>query len=344
MAVLSERQQRILRIVVDSHLESGRPIGSKAVASRPEVEWSASTVRGELAALERAGYLIHPHTSAGRVPTDSGYRFYADSLIAAGEGLKGGAISGLELARMRREVDEAMRETTAALSRVTDLLALATAPPPSSARIHRVEVLQLQPRVVMVVVIASNGSVVKRTFTFERPVDTGLVEWAGSYLNERLAGLGLGARMIIDRLRDPELGDAESSFLDEIRGAFTELEREVESSVYVDGAARLLSAEHVGDLPRVEELMQALERRATLLEVLRTALEERSVFLWIGGENPEPELRSVSVVGANYGLGYRNLGTVGVVGPLRMDYATAIASVREAAGQLSRFFETVYEG
>jgi heat-inducible transcriptional repressor len=197
---------------------------------------------------------------------------------------------------------------------------------------------------VMVVVIASNGSVVKRTFTFERAVDTGLVKWAGSYLNERLAGLGLGARMIGNHLRAPELNDAEARFLAEIQAAFTDLEREVESSVYLDGAARLLSAEHVGDLPRVEQLMQALERRATLLEVLRSALEERSVFLWIGGENPEPELRSVSVVGANYGLGYRNLGTVGVVGPLRMDYATAIASVREAAGQLSRFFETVYEG
>jgi heat-inducible transcriptional repressor len=89
--------------------------------------------------------------------------------------------------------------------------------------------------------------------------------------------------------------------------------------------------------------MQALERRASLLQMLRSALDERSVFLWIGGENPEPELRSMSVVGANYGLGYRNLGTVGVLGPTRMDYATAIASVREAAGELSRFFETVYE-
>ena len=89
--------------------------------------------------------------------------------------------------------------------------------------------------------------------------------------------------------------------------------------------------------------MRALERRAGLLGMLRSALDERSVFLWIGGENPEPALRSVSVVGANYGLGYRNLGAVGVVGPLRMDYATAIASVRDAAGELSRFFETVYE-
>lgn len=343
--MLSERQQRILEIVVGFYLESGSPVGSKAIAERGEVSWSASTVRNELAALERAGYLTHPHTSAGRVPTDIGYRAYADTLIADSARLpERPAAPQLQLDRMRREVEAAMRQTTTALSQMTDLLALATAPPPSSARIHRVEALLLQPRVVMVVVIASNGSVTKRVFTFDEPVDSGLVEWASSYLNERLAGLGLGARMVSGRLNDPELGAAERGFLEQIAGAFVGLETEAESTIYVDGAARLLSEEHAADLPQVDSLMRTLERRAGLLEMLRSALEERSVFLWIGEENPEPGLRSVSVVGANYGLGYRNLGTVGVVGPLRMDYATAIASVREAAGQLSRFFETVYEG
>lgn len=340
---LTERQERILGIAVDSYLESGRPVGSRTIAARTEIRWSPSTVRAELAALERAGYLLHPHTSAGRVPTDRGYRFYADSLLASGPRLPVRRHAELELVRIRREVDEAMRETTATLSRATDLLALVTAPPPSTARIQRVEVLLLQPRVVMVVAIASNGEVTKRVFTFERPVDAGVVEWASSYLNERLGGMGLGARMIADRLTGPELGDTERRFIEEIRGAFTELELRAEDTLYVEGAARLLSEEHSRDLPRIDALMRTLERRASLLRMLRSALDERSVFLWIGGENPEPELRSVSVVGANYGLGYRNLGSVGVVGPLRMDYATAIASVREAAGQLSRFFETVYE-
>ena len=342
--MLSERQQRVLSLVVDSYLESGRPVGSKYLAGRHDVDWSASTVRAELAELEGAGYLTHPHTSAGRVPTDSGYRFYADTLLASG--LRHQAPSGqrLDLGEMRREVDEAMRETTSELSRITDLLALATAPPPSAARIHRVEVLLLQPRVVMVVVIASNGAVTKRIFNFAEPLDPGLVEWASSYLNERLPGLGLGARMIAGRLADPELDLAETGFLAEIDDAFSSLEERSEADLYVEGAARLLSEDHAGDLPRVDGLMRALERRAGLLRTLRSALDERSVFVWIGDENPAPELRSVSVVGANYGLGYRNLGTVGVLGPLRMDYATAIVSVRDAAGRLSRFFETVYEG
>jgi heat-inducible transcriptional repressor len=340
---LTDRQERILMLVVGSYLNSGRPVGSRAVAARDEIEWSPSTVRSELAALERGGYLTHPHTSAGRVPTDSGYRLYADSLLASERRLPVPSGRRLELARMRHEVDAAMRETTSALSRVTDLLALVTAPPASSAHIHRVEVLLLQPAVVMVVVIASNGMVNKRVFTFADPVDPGLVEWAASYLNERLEGMGLGARMIAGRLADPELTGTEREFLAAIGGAFTALEQGAEETLYVDGAARLLSEQRVAEIPEIDALMQALERRASLLHMLRSALEERSVFLWIGGENPEPELRSMSVVGANYGLGYRNLGTVGVVGPLRMDYATAIVSVQEAAGELSRFFETVYE-
>jgi heat-inducible transcriptional repressor len=342
--MLTERRQQILKLVVDSYLESGKPVGSAAISEREDVPLASSTVRAELAALERDGFLTHPHTSAGRVPTDSGYRFYADALLAAGAEAKREGARMVDLTMMRREIEEALRETTSALSRMTDLLAVATAPPPSTAHVHRVEVLRLQPNTVMVVVIASNGAVTKRVFGFERPVDPGLVEWAASFLNERLAGLALGARMTGDRLDDPELGAAERAFLAEIGAAFRGLADQAADDLYVEGAAKLLSIEHAADLPHADALMRALESRAHMLRMLRSALEERSAFVWIGDENPAPELRAVSVVGANYGLGYRNLGTIGVIGPLRMDYATAITSVREAAGELSRFFESVYEG
>jgi heat-inducible transcriptional repressor len=341
--VLTERQSRILRLVVEHYVDDGRPVGSRALANLTDLDWSSSTVRAELATLEDEGFLTHPHTSAGRVPTDSGYRFYVEKLLQRQERLPAPASGELSLSRMRREVEAAIRETTTTLSQVTDLVALVTAPPLHTATIHRVEVLRLQPRVVMVVVIASNGGVTKRVFTFEAEVDPGLVEWAGEYLNERLAGLGLGARMAAGRLRDEELGPTELGFLAEISSAFTDLAESAEDTLYVDGTARLLSEQHFSDLPHADDLMRALERRVNVLRALRSALDERSVFVWIGEENPAPELRSVSVVAANYGLGYRNLGAVGIIGPVRMDYATAIASVRGAAGELSRFFETVYD-
>lgn len=340
--MLTARQELILSVVVRDHLKHGRPVGSKAVAESGEVEWGPSTIRAELAALEAAGFLTHPHTSAGRVPTESGYRYYAESLIASGE-LPSARTASLELSELRREIDETMRTTTAALAQVTDLVALVTAPPLETATIHRVEVLRLRPSVVMVVVITSTGVVRKRIFDFESEVDSGLVEWASSYLNESLAGMSVGARMIASRLADDELGPIERMFLARLGSVFTDLEHDPGEDLYVDGTARLLAEASGSDLVGLDQLMSALEGRATVLSMLRSALDERSVFLWIGRENPRPEMRGVSVVGANYGLAHRNLGAVGVVGPVRMDYATAIASVRQAARELSHYFELVYE-
>lgn len=341
--MLSERQELILRLVVEAHLDSARPVPSKEVAERREVDWGPSTVRAELAALEAAGYLTHPHTSAGRVPTDAGYRRYVDLMLASGQMPAETGVE-LELSRLRREVDVAMRETTVALAEVTDLVAMATAPEPSlAATIHRVEVLRLQPNKVVVIGIASTGDVTRRVFEFARPVDRGLVEWASSYLNESLSGLGVGARMIESRLRDPELSGVEAEFIATLGTTFTDFLADAGGDLYVEGTSRLLSEAHLPDLPRADELITALERRAEVLQMLRSSLDRRSVFFWIGAENPQPALRSASVIGANYGLPHRNLGAVGVVGPLRMDYATAIASVRHAARELSRYFETVYD-
>lgn len=341
--MLSERQELILRLVVEDYLDAGRPVPSKEVAEQPEVEWGASTVRAELAALEAAGFLTHPHTSAGRVPTDAGYRRYVDLMLESGT-MPAEPGVGLELSRLRREVDEAMRQTTTVLAEVTDLVAMATSPEPSlTATIHRVEVLRLQPNKVVVIGIASTGDVIRRVFAFDRPLDNGLVEWASSYLNESLSGLGVGARMIETRLSDPELSGVEADFVATLGTTFTEFVGEGGGDLYVEGTSRLLSEQHLPDLPRADELMTALERRADVLQMLRSTLDQHSVFFWIGAENPQPGLRSVSVIGANYGLGHRNLGAVGVVGPLRMDYATAIASVRHAARELSRYFEAVYD-
>jgi heat-inducible transcriptional repressor len=342
--MLSERQERILRLAVEGYLETGQPVGSRAIAEREDVEWGPSTVRNELSALEREGYLTHPHTSAGRIPTDAGYRRYADALLT-GEGRTVPAPAPeLEISRVRSEVEEALRETTAALARANDLLALVTAPPASAATIHRVEVLLLQPRAVAVVAIASNGEVNKRVFTFETPVDPGLVDWASSFLNERLSGVSLGARSLLGRVSDPELGPSERRFLEQIGPAISELGEGAPEQLYMDGTARLLSESHAADIPQPDGVVRALEGRVSVLSVLRSALREQSVFLCIGEENPEPALRSVSMVSAPYGLGYRPLGAVSVVGPLRMDYGRAIDSVRDAAGELSRFFAAVYEG
>jgi heat-inducible transcriptional repressor len=340
--VLTPRQELILRKVVEAHTSTGLPVGSKALAADPEIAAGPSTIRNELALLEEEGLLAHPHTSAGRVPTDSGHRFYVDRLLGAGAVLT--RDRGLDLQLVRREVDEAMRATTETLSQVTNLLAIVSAPPLHTSTVRHVEVLVLQPQVVMVVVITSTGGVTKRVFTFGRPVDAGLAQWAAEYLNERLAGMGLGARMLHSRLTDPSLSATESAFLEQIAPAFTELAEIAEQTLYVDGAGRLLGEHRFQDLTQINELMEVLERRVALLHVLRSALSERDVLVRIGTENELPALRSLALVAAGYGLPARKLGTVSLIGPVHMDYGGAIRVVREAALQLSRFIEDVYEG
>jgi heat-inducible transcriptional repressor len=337
--VLTERQELVLRRLVEEYLDAGLPVGSKALAAG--IEWGPSTIRHELANLEELGLLAHPHTSAGRTPTEAGYRYFVDRLLPPEAD---SATPPLALSLVRRELDEAMRVTTETLSQVTNLLAIVTAPPLDTSTIRHVEVLVLQPQVVMVVVITSTGGVTQRMFTFPRSVDPGLADWAASYLNERLIGLGLGARMLQQRLHDPSLSVTESSFLDAISQVFTHLEteREAHGTLYFEGTARLLAG-GFDDVGGLNAIMEMLERRVTLLGLMRSALSERGVNVRIGAENEAPALRSLAVVASSYGLPQRSLGAVSVIGPLRMDYARAIVSVRDAAAQLSTFIAEIYD-
>lgn len=335
--MLTPRQELILRKVVEADQATGHPVGSKTLAADPDLGCGPSTIRSELALLEERGLITHPHTSAGRVPTDAGRRYYVDHLPAAG------ARAELDLPLTRRELDEAMRSASATLAQVTSLLAIVSAPPLDTATIRHVEVLLLQPQVMMVVVITSTGGVSKRMLTFGGPVDPGLVSWAGEYLNERLTGVGLGARTLRARLADSSLGLSEQRFLEALAPVLWDLPEVGEDALYVEGAAHLLGADRLHDVAQVNELLTALERRVALLGVLRAALGERDVLVRIGSENELPALRSLALVGAGYGLPARKLGTVSVIGPVRMDYPGAIATVREAALQLSRYVADVYE-
>jgi heat-inducible transcriptional repressor len=195
----------------------------------------------------------------------------------------------------------------------------------------------------MVVVITSTGGVTKRVVSYGEPVDPGLLDWAGSYLNEALGGMDVGARMLHGKLADPELSPREREFLATLAPAFIELEDSAEDTLYVGGAGRLLSEHRFQELSQLGDLVGMLERRVALLSLLRGALEEPSVYLRIGRENEAPELQSVSIVAANYGLARRNLGAVSLLGPVRMDYPSAIMTVRQAAAELSRFVGELYD-
>jgi len=337
-AHLPERQREILSRVVEEYVATGVPVGSKVLVERAGLDLSSSTVRAELAELERLGLLTHPHTSAGRVPTEAGYRVYVDGLLARQAPRPGGF--PLELPTARAEVDEALQATTEILSQVTRLLALVSAPPFEAATVRHVDVLQLQPNVVVVVVITSTGEVAKQRYAFPEALDPGLVTWAGDYLRERVIGLRLRSRLLVRAFDEPSVSSRERAFLAVVRGAFDGLGDERE--LYVGGAAGLLDDLRAEEIGAYRSLIDALEKRAALLDVLAQSVGMRRPFVRVGDELEPSGLHSLALVGATYGSGARSLGTVSLLGPLRMDYEKALRTVRAAAHELSRFVEEVY--
>ena len=337
---LTMRQQEILRRVVEEYVATGQPVGSRTLVERSSLNASPSTVRAELAELESLGLLMHPHTSAGRVPTERGYRYYADELLGRLDPQP--AAFPLDLHTTRPEVESALQSTTEMLSQVTRLLALVSAPPLEATHVRHVEVLLLQPELVMVVIITSAGGVTKRQFHFDEPVDPGLAQWAGEYLNETVSGLQLGTALLRRRFEDASLSPRERAFLASLRPAFVDV-LSAEQRLYVGGAADLLGGVRNEELEAYRSLFELVEKRAAMLEVLGSPQDTRRPYVRVGHELAHPALHEIALVGACYGLVHRALGAVSIVGPVRMDYEKAVGAVRSAATELSRFVESIYD-
>ena len=336
---LSARKREILRLVVEEHLATGQPVGSKALVERARLDVSSSTVRGELSELEAIGLLTHPHTSAGRVPTESGYRVYTDDLVGAIEGRP--APFPLDLTAMRNELEEALRRTTETLSEATHLLALVSAPSLEAAAVRHVDVVQLQPRVVIVVVITASGSLSKRLVELADPVDPGLVEWSRAYLEETVVGRRASANILRRAFEDSSLSTRERAFVEILRPVFADVAAQA-TELYIGGAASLLGDARGAELEACQRLLEVLERRAAVLGLLQEALDPDRTVVRVGPELEGQELHGAAYVGTTYGLPNRSLGAVGLLGPLRMDYDKAIRAVRAAAFELSRLVDDVY--
>jgi heat-inducible transcriptional repressor len=193
----------------------------------------------------------------------------------------------------------------------------------------------------MVVTITSTGGVAKKLITFERAVDQGLAAWANEYLNERLVGVGIGTHTLRRRIDDPGLTGREKEFVDALRPALADLAAPTAQSLYVGGAASLLDDVRADELEACRRLLSVLEKRAAVLELMTESFDVRRPYVRVGLDHPG--LHDVALVGATYGLPTRTLGSIGLLGPVRMDYDKAVRTVRAAAYELSRLVEAAYE-
>jgi heat-inducible transcriptional repressor len=340
--MLNERRRRVLAALVTEYVSSVQPVGSKVLVERYGLGCSPATVRSELAALEETGYVFQPHVSAGRVPTDSGYRAFVDDVVDSG-------VTSLEVpeadgvrryyAEAEHEITDILRETSALLSRLTSYVAVVAAPTLRRARIVRVTLVPLGTRRASVVVVTDSGQVANRTIDFAGDVPASTLASVEAYLGRTLDGAigdeAADLRVAIDGVPGHEAAIALRA-LDEVLDCLAEAD---EDRVLTGGVAALLAHPEFNDPGVVRPLVGLLEDGLSMLKVLSDVMRSPEIEIRIGHENPVGALEHASFVAARYGEGDAG-GIVGVIGPTRMDYRRAISAVRTVSDSLSDVLES----
>jgi heat-inducible transcriptional repressor len=340
---LSERKAAILRALVQQYIRTGEPVSSETLAHTAGLGVSSATIRNELAALEEMGYLFQPHTSSGRAPTDLAYRFFVDMLPARPRlrDAEWRAVVDFFDAALA-SVDEILRGTTRLLSRLTRYASVALAPSPAARAIVRAELVAVGAGTLLLVVF-DTGQVERRLVEVPAGYGEEDVERASRAITEEVRGLTLAGarRALVEWARRAE--PAERLLLERVAAALAHVQEASEAEhVYLGGVSYIVAEEAFRRRETLQRIYQALERESAVLRMLREAVAaDRPISVMIGHENPLPEMWEASVVAAPYRAGGEAVGTIGVVGPTRMDYAATISAVRAVAERLSRAVEAL---
>jgi heat-inducible transcriptional repressor len=319
--MLDERKTAILRAVVHEYIETAQPVGSGHVARAPGVGVSAATVRNEMAVLEQEGYLHQPHTSAGRVPTDKGYRFFVDHLTRPGR---------LDTARQQRvrdffetghgAIEQMLHETSTLLAGLTDYAAVVTGPSQEAATVRSIQVVGLSPRAAMVVAVLSNAAVESEQIELDEDMTDGRLNAASAHLMAHVAGSTLGRAERLTSTGDAVVDRICTAALEQLRaGAAHD-----EEALFVGGASRMANAFDAVEV--VRRVLTALEQQYVVVSLLRDVLD-RGLSVAIGAEHGVEPLVTCSIVVAPYAVEGEMVGTIGVLGPTRMNYPQALAAV-----------------
>ena len=337
-ATLGERRASILKAIVSHYVTSGEPVGSKTLVERYKLGVSPATVRNEMGALEEGGYIFQPHTSAGRIPTDAGYRYFVDTGIPP---FRLPANEARKIERFflepRYELEDALRQTAALLSGITDHAAVVFAPALERSVVRHVDLVPLAGSRAMVVLVTDTGRVENHIVGVPDTIDDIQLERAAEMLNKLVIDLPLDKapeKITSANDRFPlELREVVEAVAEALRGDLTHHEAE---RMFLEGTSNIVHEEKFADLETVRQVIGALEHRRLLLEVLADALSTSLVSVRIGSENTLEEMQSCAVITARYGTEDQALGSLGVVGPTRMDYRRTIAAVHEVASNLGR--------
>lgn len=340
---LDPREAQILKSIIREHILTGEPIGSAAVSRETRLDLSPASIRHVMAALAERGLLSQPHTSAGRVPTSRAYRLYVDQMIQRPRvALAQAQEIDRALLRSSTEIDELLAEASRQLSRCSHQLGIVLAPELRRLVVERLEFVQLGAQRVVAILVGRGGVVNNRILELPQPLDQNELDRIGRHLTQEFGGRTLPEiRSMLWHRMGQERAAYDRLVATSLELGQRALEAEVvEAGVFVDGASNLFSSPEFNHPEKFRSLLKALEEKKVLVDLLSRVLEGEGVQVVIGEENPSADLAQCSLVASAYRSGGRVMGTVGIVGPTRMEYARAMALVDYLAQVLSHFFSS----
>jgi heat-inducible transcriptional repressor len=327
---LSERKREILKAVIADYILTAEPVGSSAITGRHIRDLSPATVRSVMAELEEMGFLFQPHTSAGRVPTEKGFRAFVDHLMQPK------AINSAEKEEIRRacissghEVPDLLRDVSRILSSITRHAGLAVVPRVSDATLKHIEFVRLKGNRVLVVLVSESGMVQNKLIEMDEDLKQGDLDRMSGYLNELFSGLTIAEikMRLLEEMRK------EKNLYDRLLKRALRLGSEVmggdagAKEVFIEGRSRLFEHPEFLDVGRMREIFRAFEEKGMIIKLLDKSLKAEGVHVFIGCETGSSELKGCSLVAATYGMDGSILGSIGVIGPVRMDYSRVIPVV-----------------
>jgi len=335
MPELSERQKDLLLIIIRDYIDSAQPVGSKRLVEHYHVDLSSATIRNEMSALTELGYLRQPHTSAGRVPTEEGYRFFVGQMMNQAE-LPRSIQNNIshQFHQARADVDQWMHLAASVLAHQSQGVSVVTAPRAESAHFQHVELISTQGRQVLMVLVLIGGEVSQQLLTLAEPVTQERLSQTASRLNGLLASRTIDEIAALPTQPDALDQDIFILILQEMKRTAKSLSGEV----YTDGLTNVLSEPEFADSDEARRALRLFEEHSSLQDLLARSTVNSAVGglqVLIGGEGEWEELRQCSMVLARYGVPGFATGTLGVLGPMRMSYARTIPTVRYVAGLLS---------
>jgi len=344
---LDLRSQAILRAVIEEYVTTAQPVGSLALVERYGLNVSSATVRNILADLEMAGLLTHPHTSAGRIPTDAGYRFYVESIA---DTVPLPAVQQLMIRHQFGQVEFAnehwFRLAATTLAGLTRSAGLATPAKPQAAHIRRIDLVAANERMASLILVLREGAIKQSAVVLDEAdaVDQATLNRVAGLLNERLADRTASqAAVVLDRLDDADpLERVAARVAERIVRILRDYDAASVEEVFSDGLLNVMEAPEFAQSDKLRQVFAALENRAYLGELVGSVASSGEIHVFIGAENAPAEMHEVSLVLAPYGRPGQAIGVVGVLGPTRMSYAQAIGTVRFVSGLMNELVDHLY--